>query len=62
MADRINGMRAQLKDLLVKDLGSKLNWDHITNQIGMCVVQSISHRSWLTEFCLAQVRILRHHT
>ncbi|KAK0554765.1 aspartate transaminase aat1 [Tilletia horrida] len=35
MADRINGMRSTLKDLLVQDLGSKLNWDHITNQIGM---------------------------
>ncbi|KAH8920903.1 hypothetical protein BT69DRAFT_1308919 [Atractiella rhizophila] len=35
MADRIIGMRADLKKLLVSDLGSKLNWDHITNQIGM---------------------------
>lgn len=35
MADRIIGMRTALKDLLVKDLGSKHNWDHITNQIGM---------------------------
>ena len=34
MADRIIGMRTSLKDLLVKDLGSKQNWDHITNQIG----------------------------
>ena len=34
MADRIIGMRTALKDILVKDLGSKLNWDHITNQIG----------------------------
>jgi aspartate aminotransferase len=34
MADRIIGMRTTLKDLLVKDCGSKLNWDHITNQIG----------------------------
>jgi aspartate aminotransferase, mitochondrial len=30
MADRINGMRSQLKSLLVEDLGSKLNWDHIS--------------------------------
>lgn len=35
MADRINGMRSELKGLLVDDLGSKQNWDHITNQIGM---------------------------
>lgn len=35
MADRINGMRSTLKDYLVKDLGNKNNWDHITNQIGM---------------------------
>ncbi|PWN87674.1 hypothetical protein FA10DRAFT_273003 [Acaromyces ingoldii] len=35
MADRINGMRTQLRGLLVDDLGSKQNWDHITNQIGM---------------------------
>jgi len=35
MADRIIGMRTQLFDLLVKDLGSKKNWDHIKNQIGM---------------------------
>ncbi|WFD25450.1 aspartate transaminase [Malassezia nana] len=35
MADRINSMRATLKDLLVKEHGSKHNWDHITNQIGM---------------------------
>ena len=34
MADRIIGMRTTLKDLLVKELGSKQNWDHITNQIG----------------------------
>lgn len=42
MADRINGMRAQLKDLLVKDLGNKNNWDHITNQIGMFAYLGIS--------------------
>jgi len=30
MADRINGMRAELKTLLVDDLGSKQNWDHIS--------------------------------
>ncbi|PWN52626.1 putative aspartate aminotransferase mitochondrial precursor [Violaceomyces palustris] len=42
MADRINGMRSSLKDLLVKDLNSKLNWDHITNQIGMFAFLGIS--------------------
>lgn len=35
MADRINSMRATLKDLLVNEHGSKQSWDHITNQIGM---------------------------
>ncbi|KAK5092403.1 aspartate transaminase aat1 [Exophiala xenobiotica] len=34
MADRIIEMRALLKKNL-EDLGSKHNWDHITNQIGM---------------------------
>ena len=34
MAERIITMRQNLKKLL-KDLGSKHNWDHITNQIGM---------------------------
>ncbi|KDN53315.1 hypothetical protein K437DRAFT_292488 [Tilletiaria anomala UBC 951] len=42
MADRINGMRAQLKSLLVDENGSKLNWDHITNQIGMFAFLGIS--------------------
>ena len=28
-------MRASLKDLLINEHGSKRNWDHITNQIGM---------------------------
>ncbi|KAF9972651.1 aspartate transaminase aat1 [Actinomortierella ambigua] len=35
MADRIITMRNQLKNHLVNDHKSKLNWDHITNQIGM---------------------------
>jgi aspartate aminotransferase len=34
MADRIIKMRQLLKDGLIKE-GSKLNWDHVTNQIGM---------------------------
>lgn len=34
MADRIITMRALLKENL-EQLGSKHNWDHITNQIGM---------------------------
>lgn len=42
MADRINGMRSTLKNLLVQDLNSKLNWDHITNQIGMFAFLGIS--------------------
>ncbi|KAJ1678245.1 aspartate transaminase aat1, partial [Spiromyces aspiralis] len=35
MADRIISMRDKLKNYLVNDFGSKHNWDHITNQIGM---------------------------
>ena len=31
MADRIISMRSSLKDLLVKEHGSKQNWDHITS-------------------------------
>lgn len=42
MANRINGMRSTLKNLLVKDLGNKNNWDHITNQIGMFAFLGIS--------------------
>uniref|UniRef100_A0AC34QMB2 Aspartate aminotransferase n=1 Tax=Panagrolaimus sp. JU765 TaxID=591449 RepID=A0AC34QMB2_9BILA len=34
MADRIIGMRKQLKDLLAKE-GSSKNWNHIVDQIGM---------------------------
>lgn len=34
MADRIIGVRTQLKENLIK-LGSSRPWDHITNQIGM---------------------------
>ena len=34
MAERIIDMRQALKDKL-HELGSKHNWDHITNQIGM---------------------------
>lgn len=34
MADRIIGMRKALKDNLIKE-GSKKNWNHITDQIGM---------------------------
>jgi aspartate aminotransferase len=34
MASRIIAMRSLLKNKLI-DLGSKKNWDHITNQIGM---------------------------
>jgi len=34
MADRIIKMRQLLKDSLLKE-GSLLNWDHVTNQIGM---------------------------
>lgn len=35
MADRIINMRTALYDILVKELGSTKNWEHIKNQIGM---------------------------
>ncbi|KAI9358901.1 pyridoxal phosphate-dependent transferase [Zopfochytrium polystomum] len=35
MADRIITMRAELRNHLEKTYGSKLNWSHITSQIGM---------------------------
>lgn len=35
MADRINNMRRKFKTLLYEKHGSKHNWEHITNQIGM---------------------------
>jgi aspartate aminotransferase, mitochondrial len=35
MAERIIEMRALMKSHLV-DLGSKHNWDHITNQVSHC--------------------------
>ncbi|RVX70836.1 hypothetical protein B0A52_05992 [Exophiala mesophila] len=41
MADRIIKMRALLKKNL-EDLGSKHNWDHITNQIGMFAYTGLS--------------------
>lgn len=41
MADRIISMRVQLRQLLTQE-GSKRNWDHITNQIGMFCFTGIS--------------------
>jgi aspartate aminotransferase len=41
MADRIIGMRTQLKDLLTKE-GSQRNWNHIVDQIGMFCFTGIS--------------------
>ncbi|KAJ8659836.1 hypothetical protein O0I10_004429 [Lichtheimia ornata] len=35
MADRIITMRNKLRNHLEQDFGSKKNWEHITNQIGM---------------------------
>ncbi|KAI9310861.1 aspartate aminotransferase [Dichotomocladium elegans] len=35
MADRIISMRTKLRNHLENDFGSKKNWEHITNQIGM---------------------------
>ncbi len=34
VTDRMNSMRALLKENIVK-VGAKGNWDHVTNQIGM---------------------------
>ena len=34
VTDRMNRMRAVLKEALIKN-GTKGNWDHVTNQIGM---------------------------
>lgn len=42
MSHRIQGMRATLKNLLVNEFGSKRNWDHVTNQIGMFAFLGIS--------------------
>ncbi|RKP08516.1 pyridoxal phosphate-dependent transferase, partial [Thamnocephalis sphaerospora] len=42
MADRIITMRTKLRGHLVNDFGSSLNWDHITNQIGMFCYTGIS--------------------
>lgn len=35
MADRIIGMREELYNLLVNELGSKHDWSHIKSQIGL---------------------------
>ncbi|CCD67304.1 Aspartate aminotransferase [Caenorhabditis elegans] len=43
MADRIKSMRTALKDGL-KAEGSTLNWDHITNQIGMFCFTGINEK------------------
>ncbi|CAO3650943.1 unnamed protein product [Cunninghamella blakesleeana] len=42
MADRIITMRTKLRDHLEKDFGSKKNWEHITNQIGMFCYSGMS--------------------
>ena len=34
VTDRMNNMRKQLKEAIIRN-GTKGNWDHITNQIGM---------------------------
>lgn len=47
MAERIIAMRALLKSHLV-DLGSKHNWDHITNQVSHCGAWGALGGSWLT--------------
>ena len=41
MADRITGVRTQLKQELA-DAGSTKNWDHVTNQIGMFCYSGLS--------------------
>ncbi|CAH7686156.1 pyridoxal phosphate-dependent transferase [Phakopsora pachyrhizi] len=42
MADRIIGMRTELYDTLVNELGSKRDWGHIKSQIGMFCFAGIS--------------------
>jgi aspartate/tyrosine/aromatic aminotransferase len=50
MADRIITMRTQLRDLLIKN-GSKRNWDHIVNQIGMFCFTGISPEQASLFYC-----------
>jgi len=57
MAGRINQMRTLLRDSIIA-CGSKKNWDHITNQIGMfsytglnkdqCEILTKKHHIYLT--------------
>ncbi|KAI7898716.1 aspartate aminotransferase [Cokeromyces recurvatus] len=42
MADRIITMRLKLREHLEKDFGSKKDWSHITNQIGMFCYSGMS--------------------
>ncbi|KAK6037197.1 hypothetical protein COOONC_25298 [Cooperia oncophora] len=48
MADRIISMRTQLRDLLAKE-GSKRNWQHITDQIGMFCYTGINPQQVSTQ-------------
>ncbi|XP_046425691.1 aspartate aminotransferase, mitochondrial-like [Neodiprion fabricii] len=41
MTDRINSSRKALKEHLDKT-GTKLNWDHVTNQVGMCCFSGLT--------------------
>ena len=56
MADRIIGMRADLKQKL-QDLGSKRNWDHITSQIG---ASSLWRAQLIAQACSVR-RVVRVH-
>jgi aspartate aminotransferase len=56
MADRIIKMRALLKENL-ESLGSKHNWDHITNQVRVSFTHIIRSKIWLTSSLDWHVRI-----
>lgn len=58
MAERIISMRTQLKDLLAKE-GSKRNWEHITNQIGMFCYTGISPEQVGTAYISVLNAVLR---
>lgn len=47
MANRIQRKRAALRDSLEK-LGSPVNWEHITNQVGCLAVKCKVFRSIVT--------------
>ncbi len=53
VTDRMNKMRVLLKDALIKN-GTKGNWDHVTNQIGMFSFTGLTPKQ-------SQAMIDKHH-